>query len=162
VVVTAGTDFFFWGVLVEYLLRGKKSLMRMLLSVDSDSLPPSSFQKEFFLGLICWWVCQKETLPCPSGCFSFDLGRIWSCMALRLTLLSSCVSQRSSHRDDSSWIWASCSWILDPCSRVIWRRWETSSWRSRRVEKRWGRGWSADRVGLGLGSTGYGLSGSVA
>jgi hypothetical protein len=36
---TAGVavDFFFRGVLVEYLLRGKKSRIRMFSSVDSES-----------------------------------------------------------------------------------------------------------------------------
>jgi hypothetical protein len=76
-------------------------------------------------------------------------------MALRPTLLSSCVSRRSLHMDDSSLIRISCSWILELCSRVICRRWETSSWRSMRVLKRWGRGWSADKVALGVGSASW-------
>jgi hypothetical protein len=145
---------FFRGVLAAYFDRGKNSLIRISSSVDSDPLL-SSFLKESFSGLMCRWVCLKETLPWPAGSFPFDWGRIWSCMALRPTLLSSWVSLRSSHKDDSSLIWAPCSWIFEPCSRTIWRRCEMSSWRSRRVEKIWGRGWSADRVGLRAGSTAW-------
>jgi hypothetical protein len=37
-----GVDFPFRGVLVEYLLRGKKYLIRMFSSVDSDSESASS------------------------------------------------------------------------------------------------------------------------
>jgi hypothetical protein len=156
VTVGIAVDFFFRGVLVEYLLQGKKSLIRIFSSVDSDSESASSFfRKESFSGLMCRWVCLKETLPSPAGSFPFGWGMIWSCMALRPTLLSSCVSRRSSHMDDSSLIWISCSWILELCSRMICRRWETSSWRSRRVLKRWGRGWSTNKVGLGVGSTSW-------
>jgi hypothetical protein len=109
-VAGVGTDFPFRGVLVEYLLRGKKSLIRIFSSVDSDSeSASSSFQKESLSGLMCLWVCLKETLPSPVGSFPFDLGMIWSCMALRPTLLSNCVSWRSSHMDDSSLSRISCS-----------------------------------------------------